>query len=380
MKKLFPFIIFIVATIGAVAQSPVSSSTKRIGYTIYDKYGDKTSDYYTGEGKKYFDNGTIYNGKLKDGLPEGYGTIKWISGNQYEGFWKQGSPNGKGTYRYASGDMYSGDYVYGERTGYGMYKWANGDTYYGNFLDGNFEGYGTYYYSNGAKYVGYWSKDKRNGEGTCYYADGTKTTGYWKDDSFVGGSNYGSTTTTTSSSQSAYSASNDDDYADEDDITYYVAQVSTNLNLREGPSADSRILAQIPKGYYVFLSDADKWESFRLVLYVDKGISGYVSNYYLTNYKKIDVDSSGSLQKEAHTYASTSSVKLNNDCYKTATISIGTKKYTIAPYSSITATGITAGKYKIIASAPGVIPYVGFDTIEAGYIYSWSFYITPKLK
>lgn len=109
-----------------------------------------------------------------------------------------------------------------------------------------------------------------------------------------------------------------------------------------------------------------------------KGISGYVSNYYLTNYKKIDVDSSGSLQKEARTYASTSNIKLNNDCYKTATITIGSKKYTIAPHSSITATGITAGKYKIIASAPGVIPYVGSETIEPGYLYSWKFYISSN--
>lgn len=41
------------------------------------------------------------------------------------------------------------------------------------------------------------------------------------------------------------------DNEDSEDYDFYLARVTTNLNLRDGPSASSAVLARIPKGEFV---------------------------------------------------------------------------------------------------------------------------------
>lgn len=183
----------------------------------------------------------------------------------------------------------------------------------------------------------------------------------------------------------AYFSSQRDDSSFESDaqersfshnVDYYLAQVSSQVNLREGPGTNYTIISKVPKGSYVLLSSDDNGQSFRKVLYVDKNISGYVSNKYLANIKKLEKDASGNLQAESRTYKSTADIKIKNNTTKNATINVGSKSYIFKPHETRTITNLKPGQYSIMASAPGVIPFVAVDNIEAGYEYSWEFYIT----
>ena len=69
-------------------------------------------------------------------------------------------------------------------------------------------------------------------------------------------------------------------------------------------------------------------------------------------------------------------IKIKNNTTKNATINVGSKSYKFKPHETRTITNLKPGQYSIMASAPGVIPYVAVDNIEAGYEYSWEFYIT----
>ncbi len=69
---------------------------------------------------------STYKGSLKDGLPDGWGTLSMRSGLTYEGAWKSGRMHGFGSIEFETGERYQGNFVEGEPDGSGKYIGANG--------------------------------------------------------------------------------------------------------------------------------------------------------------------------------------------------------------------------------------------------------------
>ncbi len=115
-------------------------------------------------------------------------TIKYDNGGVYEGEVRNGLPDGKGKYTFSYGDVYEGDFCAGTKTGQGKYISTDGWYYEGGFADGDFDGYGVYHYTNGDVYEGEWWEDKRQGKGKYTFADGSYYTGEWKDDKNISAS------------------------------------------------------------------------------------------------------------------------------------------------------------------------------------------------
>ena len=97
-------------------------------------------------GRYVFEDGSLYEGELVMGLPDGFGTIKFVSGDLYEGQFDKGMANGYGTIRYKSDDeleKYSGNWENGKRSGFGALTlsdqsvleghWERDDLSYGEF-------------------------------------------------------------------------------------------------------------------------------------------------------------------------------------------------------------------------------------------------------
>lgn len=57
-----------------------------------------------------FADGSIYNGTLKHGIPDGLGTCTWKDGNKYDGEWRSGLMHGFGTFLWTSGQRYDGEW------------------------------------------------------------------------------------------------------------------------------------------------------------------------------------------------------------------------------------------------------------------------------
>lgn len=66
-----------------------------------------------------FANGDVYNGKVKQKLPNGTGTMHYVNGNVYVGEWVMGERSGQGTLVYANGDTYTGEWLNDKRHGTG---------------------------------------------------------------------------------------------------------------------------------------------------------------------------------------------------------------------------------------------------------------------
>jgi hypothetical protein len=93
-----------------------------------------------------------YQGQVKDGEPNGLGSLTYPDGSKYVGEYKDGIPNGQGTHTFGKGDF-------------------EGDKYEGEYKDGIPNGQGTYTSSNGEKYKGEW-KDEKPWNGKYYDKDG----------------------------------------------------------------------------------------------------------------------------------------------------------------------------------------------------------------
>lgn len=389
----------------------VNENLSDINYTGYgtrnyadgEYKGDFVNGHKDGNGTYVWKNGDEYVGRWRNEKGNGYGTYTWADGNKYIGDFVDGKMTGRGTYYYSDGRKYVGDFVNnlfdgngtftwpdGSRyegqwkndyeNGYGIYYYAQGDKYEGNFVNDDFDGLGIYFWRNGDKYIGHMKNGKKSGTGK-FYTDGSQYIGYWKNDS-----KYGEYIFTEKNGVVKRGCFEDGEchtlinYSDDYDAEYYVAQAKGNLNLREGPGVDFDVIKQIPKGTTVFISTLDAGYTWRRVLFVQDDVYGFVNKDYLTDFKKVHIDTSGNLQIENVNYKSTSDINLLNDTDRYVTITLGSSlTLKLKPYEKRTVTGLSPGKYKVKATSPRVIPYVGYDIVDEGFVYSWHFFSTNGL-
>ncbi len=117
-------------------------------------------------------DGTHYRGTLRNGKPQGQGTLTFANGDFYEGDFVNNKLTGKGTYSWATGDTYEGDFDNGQPTGIGTFIWPNRNIYKGDFVNGQRTGIGTFTWANGNIYKGDFDNDQRTGIGTFTWANG----------------------------------------------------------------------------------------------------------------------------------------------------------------------------------------------------------------
>jgi hypothetical protein len=156
-------------------------------------------------GRIFFPNGDIYEGEMKNSVPEGKGKFLFANGENYEGDFKKGEMTGEGIFRFSDKTEYKGSIENGIFNGKGSMTWENGTQYNGNFIDsslcgngtitniqkekyeGNFDknefnGYGTYYFNNGDEYEGNFEYGIKRGKGIYRRNDKVIFEGIWNDD------------------------------------------------------------------------------------------------------------------------------------------------------------------------------------------------------
>ncbi len=346
----------------------------------------------SGKGKITYKSGGAYDGEWRESKWNGHGAVVYDNGDEYTGNFLEGKKHGDGIMYYSTGDKYDGKWANNLFEGIGTYSWKNGDKYVGSFREGLMSGYGTYTWSSGDRYEGYWANNKRNGSGTYYYVEGGTKMGIWKDGKYQEKTSTNGSITSYSNVLSSSATNNtttpykteiyDDAYAYKKYVpkSYYTAHTVTAVNLREGPGKDYGVITTISEGESIFMETSERYKDFAKVLHIKTGEEGYVSSAFLDGYTKIKVNEKGALEVTGKTYNKYADIILKNDTKVTTKITIGDKTYMVSPNSSKRIKNIEGGTYNIMASSPGIIPYVGVDTVEGGYEYSWKFYIQTVKK
>jgi hypothetical protein len=133
--------------------------------------------------------GTVYVGEMRDGKPNGQGTItsvggthqwgefrdglsyrltgRWVGpgGLQEEGTWNLDGTKCGGTIRWKDGRVYTGDWVLVDGapevpSGMGTMTWPDGNVYVGAFLKGKMDGKGKMTNPRGIVKEGLWKRDQ----------------------------------------------------------------------------------------------------------------------------------------------------------------------------------------------------------------------------
>lgn len=162
------------------------------------------------QGRHVFEDGSIYEGELVMGKPNGYGTRTLVSGNIFEGQHKDGFAHGHGTMRYKSDsklDRYVGNWRSGKRHGFGKLilhdasrligDWKNDEFNYGEYKgssgvimsgkwDSEYLKAGTMRLENGSEYSGDFIEDGMFGVGSLLSVNGDRYTGMFQDNEYFG--------------------------------------------------------------------------------------------------------------------------------------------------------------------------------------------------
>jgi len=89
-----------------------------------------------------------YQGQVKDGKPNGLGSLTYPDGSKYVGEFKDGKKHGQGTFTWSNGKKSVGEWKDGERNGQGTITYPDGIKYVGEFKDGELWN-GIFYEKNG---------------------------------------------------------------------------------------------------------------------------------------------------------------------------------------------------------------------------------------
>ncbi|MFT5170984.1 MAG: hypothetical protein ACI9BD_000756, partial [Candidatus Marinamargulisbacteria bacterium] len=99
-----------------------------------------------GRGELFYENGTFYRGEFEAGKASGSGELSFPNGDSFTGKFAGGGPGGDGQIRVSlsDGSVYEGELVAWEPTGSGSILYANGDFYEGEVLCGVPRGLGEF--------------------------------------------------------------------------------------------------------------------------------------------------------------------------------------------------------------------------------------------
>lgn len=106
-----------------------------------------------------------YEGQWMENLQNGFGIMKYDNGDIYKGFFKDGLPHGHGSLKQgkfmsSAAFIYIGDFVNGNKNGYGvMDDIAAGEKYLGNWVDNRKQGNGILVTTDGIYYEGTFNQD-----------------------------------------------------------------------------------------------------------------------------------------------------------------------------------------------------------------------------
>lgn len=167
-------------------KNSVPDGKGKISFANGESYkGDFKQGEMTGTGIFIFSDRTEYNGCIENGIFNGKGKMKWENGTEYEGNFVDSSLSGNGVITNMQREKYKGSFERNEFNGEGIYYYNNGDEYEGNFEFGVKRGKGTYRRNDKVVFEGIWNDDLPNGNGIIIY-EGNKLKGFWRNGALVG--------------------------------------------------------------------------------------------------------------------------------------------------------------------------------------------------
>ena len=170
-----------------------------------------------------------------------------------------------------------------------------------------------------------------------------------------------------------------------DDPEQKVTVKVKEANLRQEATTKSEIVAKVKEGetftvletdgswYKVETDDAEGW-LHKSTVRTDSEDEDSVAAAPVPKTTRKPLSGGDSPFRSTYTGGTEAEIVINNDSEKNMTLKFGGVRYSIPSNSSKSIT-VAGGNYEFHASAPGVRPATGVRAFNAGYNYSWRFFI-----
>ncbi len=157
----------------------------------------------------------------------------------------------------------------------------------------------------------------------------------------------------------------------------YLGQTTKQVNLREGPGTDYQVLRSLPQGRQLFVVIDEVENDFYPVVDIGSNVEGYVHRSFVKLIRVLEENREGVFTPTGRTSGTLAELEIYNRTDLILTLKMGEETYTFMPHERTTLS-VQPRKYSYRASAPGVLPDFGSETIDSGTSYSWEFYIVTR--
>jgi hypothetical protein len=159
----------------------------------------------------------------------------------------------------------------------------------------------------------------------------------------------------------------------------YLGTITKQVNFRGGPGSSYEIISLLKAGTQIFISSLETENDFYSIINIATNEEGYVHKSYVKVGKLVARSNQSVFTPDGVSSSYESELKIFNNTSKTLTLKMNSKLFYFSPYETKNIS-ISPGEYDFRASAPGVIPYIGNESLNSGQAYSWQFYIRTTYR
>lgn len=159
----------------------------------------------------------------------------------------------------------------------------------------------------------------------------------------------------------------------------YLGWTTKQVNFRSGPGTDFEIISLLKPGSQIFIVSTETENDFYNVIDIATDKEGYLHKSFVKFGEEVEVNNEGIFSVAGKSSNVNPQLEIYNNTSITMTLKLNNDKYTFAPQEKKTITSV-AGKCYYRASAPGVIPNFGAESIESNVLYNWEFYIVTGYR
>lgn len=159
----------------------------------------------------------------------------------------------------------------------------------------------------------------------------------------------------------------------------YLGTISKTVNFRQEPNADSRIISSLKPNSQIFIISIEIENDFYNIIDIDTDIEGYVHKSYVKIGKLVQKSKQSVFSPTRTSSDYDPEIKIFNNTSKTLTLKLNADRHQFNPYETKNIK-TSPGKYDFRASAPGVTPYIGTESLNSNQDYSWQFYIVTQRR
>jgi uncharacterized protein YgiM (DUF1202 family) len=159
----------------------------------------------------------------------------------------------------------------------------------------------------------------------------------------------------------------------------YLGWVTKQVNFRQGPGTDYDVISSLKPGTQIFIVSLETDNDFYNVIDIAADKEGYIHKSFVKVGQIVEKNESGMFTPSGKTSTDNPEIEIFNNTSRTLTLKLNNDIYSFAPMQKKAIT-LSPGSYNYRASAPGVIPNIGNESMLSNIRYTWQFYIVTERR